>query len=196
VVADADSAGAGSGAEERPTARRLSPFLPHLVAIVAVVSSAVVAVTVPFINSGLERDRLEWQTNETKREEFRNLLNGSTERLWQAYQLTFDAADAVSRPEVWRVRKQRLATAATTLYEKIGMDTLRIGMVVGDKAPVTERHSRAANVFARIEADLRDAVLNGNLEEKQATFGSESQELISAVGEFRNKARQYFEPTD
>ena len=60
------------------------------VAIVSVVSGATVAVALPFINGLLERQRLRWQGNQARLDEFRGIVDATLGEMVRVHDLLWD----------------------------------------------------------------------------------------------------------
>ena len=172
-----------------PTRRRSGSLLPHVVAIVAVLSSAAVAITVPFIDSSLERDRLEWQTDEAKREEFRRLLDGSMQRLWSLTQFMVEVQDEQTDEHSTRASRRLLSRRATTFLRQLSLDTERIALRVGAEAAVARAHNGAASNVVGFEFTLRTAVES---RERLNEFDlREISEMYDDFAKFKKAARRY-----
>jgi hypothetical protein len=159
------------------------------VAIVAVLSSAAVAITVPFIDSSLERDRLEWQTDEAKREEFRRLLDGSMQRLWSLTQFMVEVQDEQTDEHSTRASRRLLSRRATTFLRQLSLDTERIALRVGAEAAVARAHNGAASNVVGFEFTLRTAVES---RERLNEFDlREISEMYDDFAKFKKAARRY-----
>ena len=132
--------------------------MANTVAIVSVVSTAVVAVAVPFISARLERRRLAWESRQRQLDELRALLDASTLRAQEAVVLLNEVRevcapymsneDAVGRVKLFSgemlrsdvTRLQEASTEYETKLQQLIQDGIRIEIRLGSEDPVTKRH--------------------------------------------------------
>jgi hypothetical protein len=117
------------------------------VAIASVVSTATVAVTVPFIGAQLERRRLHSQARGERLSELRALLDDAAvhleEALWALHELEKDF-----KP------KQRSAAAVRVLKfaDQVMRDNVRLSVRLGREHTLVVGHDKARTTLQRIEA--------------------------------------------
>jgi hypothetical protein len=133
--------------------------MANVVAIISVLSTAVVAVAIPFINARLERRRLAWQSKQAQVDELRRFLDDATLRIQEATVVLWEILD-VPFPQGPPRTMERLATmerstfsedelsrigALADRYERkfqeITQDKTRLDLRLGPDDSVTRAHA-------------------------------------------------------
>jgi hypothetical protein len=133
--------------------------MANVVAIISVLSTAVVAITIPFINARLERRRLAWQSKQAQVDELRRFLDDATLRIQEATVVLWEILD-VPFPQGPPRTMERLATmerstfsedelsrigALADRYERkfqeITQDKTRLDLRLGPDDSVTRAHA-------------------------------------------------------
>jgi hypothetical protein len=176
--------------------------MAETVAIVSVISSATVAVTVPFINALLERTRFRWQAGEASVAEFRALLDSTLLLMHGAYALHSDAVDIIVLNNVPRgaqgvpdevlkqIRDAHEAFTSTT--DELYRDGLRLSLRLGAEAAVVKAHEDAVRYFQLAEEELAIHIRGGS--GRLASFDETHHILGKSMATFMDAARTYVAP--
>jgi hypothetical protein len=168
--------------------------MAEAIAIVSIVSGAAVAIVVPFINSRLERSRMQSQSRDARMEELRGLLDGSIQHLYAAWTSLFEIDEQrqqeLPRPDL---QNEFLLHVGGTLAEQadaIVQDGLRIRLRTPPESAIGSAHLAAQNVFLAYEAQYR-SFLRSELMEQEKPPRSSAQNLSSAIGVFMNEIQEF-----
>jgi hypothetical protein len=141
-----------------------------VVALVSVVSSATVAIAVPFINSLLERRRLRQQSLNARLDEVRRLLDSAVQHLFKGYWVLFDIHEERRKDpgsSDWSPAKlRRLADRLTQETETCASHGIRMDLRMPSGSALTKRLREANRVFLAYEPRYR-AYIDRNLVEKE-----------------------------
>ena len=186
--------------------------MANAVAIISVVSTAIVAVTVPFISARLERGRLAWQSKQRQLDELRRLLDAAMLRIQEATVVLDEILD-VPFPQGPPRTMDRLVTmersalseddlsrigAFTDRYERrfqeITQDQTRINLRLGPDDSVTRAHSEATRqllAFRQRTAAFSD--LAGGAPMVTVSWTLEQREILAHLnGTFADEVRAFF----
>jgi hypothetical protein len=160
--------------------------LADTVAIVSVISGATVAITVPFINSVLERQRLHWQGNQARLDELRSIVDSTIGEMARAHDVLYDIA-------VEGDKQGRLAERSATLtacYAAVKTYGTRLGLRLGTDDDVTASHTTVEGILANAEVvvghDPDDVPeIRNQLGEAIAVFQTAVRDLIGPIRERR-----------
>jgi hypothetical protein len=100
--------------------------MANVVAIISVLSTAAVAIAVPFINARLERRRLAWQSKQAQLDDLRRLLDDANLRIQEATGVLWEILD-VPFPQGPPRTMDRLATMERSTFSEDELS--RIGVL-------------------------------------------------------------------
>jgi acyl-CoA reductase-like NAD-dependent aldehyde dehydrogenase len=147
------------------------------VAIISVLSSAAVAISVPFINAWLERQRLRYQTSQERFAELRTLLDQSAERLTETQTVLVELlSQGLGKPTRREGAKQRLTELAIEVFQ----DNARLALRLGGDHRIYQAHSEAMSVLHKAEAEQRTGGIDIALTDLDA-FGDGSGRSCKAL---------------
>jgi hypothetical protein len=121
------------------------------VAIVSVVTSGTVAVSVPFINERLTRRRLLFESEQRRYDDVRALLDATLGRMGEALSYLHDFEDPHTGEEL-----RASWSAFTSTTDEIFRDQLRLAMRLGDDDRVSRAHDGARETLQHAQATLRE----------------------------------------
>jgi hypothetical protein len=113
--------------------------MANVVAIISVLSTALVAIAIPFINARLERRRLAWQSKQAQVDELRRFLDDATLRIQEATVVLWEILD-VPFPQGPPRTMERLATMERSTFSEDELS--RIGALAEVRAQVSGNHPR------------------------------------------------------
>jgi hypothetical protein len=118
--------------------------VPEAVAIVSVLSTAIVAVAVPFINAKLETKRFRLQVAANRADELRDVLEDVASRAISCHQTLISIRTAVERepPKA----KERLE-AGRQAYIDLWESEARVGVRLGTESPVYRTYSELVSAL-------------------------------------------------
>jgi hypothetical protein len=144
--------------------------MANAVAIISVVSTAVVAIAVPLISARLERRRLAWQSRQAQLDELRRLLDDATLRIQEATVVLWEILD-VPFPQGPPRTMQRLATMERSTFsegalsriggladryehkfQEITQDETRLSLRLGPDDSVTKAHAEGTRQLLAFRA--------------------------------------------
>ena len=164
------------------------------VAIVSVVSGAAVAIGVPFINSRLERSRLEQQSRDARLGELRVLLDGAVQHLYDAWTTLFEieqeAQQKLPRPEPSNDFLRRSGRRLTEQTDLVVQDGLRVRLRTPPGAAIAAVHQAAQDSIAGYERDYRRFLESERFEEETPPLPPPV-DLSQATGSFIDEVRRF-----
>jgi hypothetical protein len=122
--------------------------MPDPVAIVSVVSSATVAVAVPFIGARLERQRLRYQQSQERFAELRAQLDVAAEHLTEGVGTIVELISATNGLVTQDDLSHRITELAHTLFQ----DNTRLALRLGAESEVCLAHNQAMSGLHHAEA--------------------------------------------
>jgi hypothetical protein len=120
------------------------------VAIISVVSTAVVAISVPFINAWLERQRLRYQGTQERFAELRTLLDEAAQRLTEGHTVLVQLISAAAGKSGKGV-ENRLTELAVEVFE----DNTRLALRLGGGHRLHQAHAEAMGTLHHVEGAWR-----------------------------------------
>ena len=139
----------------------------NAVAIISILSTAVVAIIIPFISARLERQRLRFQATQERFAELRTLLDQACQRLTEGQTVLarliaerLDKSSHEERPE------ERITELAVEVFQ----DNTRLALRLGGGHSLHQAHTEAMSVLLRVEAQCRTQQGNGTMDDLTA-FG-------------------------
>jgi hypothetical protein len=187
--------------------------MANAVAIISVLSTAVVAVTVPFLNARLERGRLAWQSKQRQSDELRRLLDASMLRiqearvvLWEILEVPFPGGfprrtmdrfatverSAFSEEQLSRI--EGLTNRYEEMFQEVTQDQTRINLRLGPDDSVTKTHYGVMRQFLAFRP--RSAALTDLTEGASTVTVSWSQleleNLAAVIDDFAEEVRGFF----
>ena len=120
------------------------------VAIASVVSSASVAIAVPFITARNERKRYELQSLDARRDELRDLLDSSIQHLFKGYDILYAIAREHTEQRAGRSSVERLQALGQQLQDEtwlIAQHGLRVGLRVPADARLAAKQTEVNQIF-------------------------------------------------
>jgi uncharacterized protein YycO len=162
--------------------------LADTVAIVSVISGATVAITVPFINSVLERQRLRWQGNQARLDELRSIVDSTIGEMARAHDLLYDIA--VEGDKQGRLAERSAALTACYLATKTY--GTQLGLRLGTDDDVTVSHTAVEGILANAEVVVEHdpdgvSTVRDQLGEAIAVFQTSVRDLIGPIRERRRQ---------
>jgi hypothetical protein len=146
------------------------------VAIASVVSTASVAITVPFIGAQLERRRLRYQARSERLLELRTLLDDSavhlSQAVWGLHELEQDF-----KPK----HREVVADQVLELADQVYRDNVRLSLRLGREHPIFVAHDKARTTLQGTEAQTR--------EEQRPVTRTETGRLIFEMSEWMDRVR-------
>jgi hypothetical protein len=179
------------------------------VAIISVVSSATVAVTVPFINALLERTRFRWQSGEVTVAEFRALLDSTLLLMHKAFALHAEALDTIGNardepalPDEVSKQLREVREAFSSTADELYRDGLRLSLRLAVEAPVVKAHQDAVSYFQAAAGELalfvvdkeRERAGKGSGLSQSYRFSETHDRLGESMRAFMDAARTYVAP--
>jgi hypothetical protein len=163
------------------------------VAIVSIVSGATVAIAVPFINAVLERQRLQWQGNQSRLDELRTVVDATLGEMVRANELLYDLASPGYSRAPDAPPKRELALELTQRYESVKTLGTRIGLRVGSEDPIARAHGKVLSILANAEVIVVGAVSSKDEETPSELWKSHSA-LGMSIHEFQEVVRDLLGP--
>ena len=170
--------------------------MANTVAIVSVVSGATVAITVPFINAVLERQRLRWQGNQARLDELRGLVDAAVGDMVRAHDLIWDiatAVDAQADDETPDPRLGELSAELTKTYVAVKTLATRIGLRLGSEDEVAAAANDVEMTLAMADADVAQPLQRGERIDTGPLW-SQRDSLGKGIGIFQDRVRDLIGP--
>jgi hypothetical protein len=159
-----------------------------VVAITSVVSSAGVAFAVTLISGRNERERDERQRLDARRDELRQLLDGSVQHLFRGYDLmyTIDREDSASTQRLRQLGEQ--LTEETWLIAQHG---LRVGLRVPAGTPLGKKQRHVNRIFLEYDFKFRNYLENVEAETQRILPPPPHREAFKGIRALVNEIRSF-----
>jgi len=163
------------------------------VAISSVVSSASVAIAVPFITARNERKRYEQQSLDARRDELRQLFDSSIQHLFKGYDVLYSIGRESVEHRAGRSSMDRLRALGRQLQNEtwlIAQHGLRVGLRVPAGASLAQKQTEVNRIFLHYAFEY-DNYLKANPADASALPPSPHKEAFAGIRDFREEIRAF-----